>query len=278
MDHFGLILEGGGMRGLYTAGVLDFFLEEDMIFDYVIGVSAGACHAVSYISRQIERSKLVNTAFVDDWRYMSLKNLIKNGSLFGMDFIFDEIPNQIVPFDYQTFYGSPVIFKIGVTDCKTGKPLYFEKSDMDDKMSALRASSSLPLLSPIIQFRGYHLLDGGISDPIPVRKALSDGCNKVAVVLTRNRGYRKEPMGTPMRLLIEKKYRDYPGFIDAMLNRYKVYNETLDYLEQLEETGQATVIRPSEKLNVGRLEKNTEKLLALYDRGFNDAKAAFSPL
>lgn len=275
MIHKGLVLEGGGMRGLYTAGVLDFFLEKGMIFDYVIGVSAGACNAVSYISRQKGRNKIVNTAFVDDWRYMSLKSLVKNGSLFGMDFIFDEIPNRKVPFDFETFNSSPVIFKIGVTDCTTGKPLYFDKEDIDRKFTVLRASSSLPLVSPIVKFKGYHLLDGGITDPIPVRQAITDGYQKTVIVLTRNRGYQKEPISHPLRLLLEKKYRDYPGLIEAMINRYKIYNETLDYIDELEHRGQAVVIRPSEKLEVDRFEKNAEKLIALFDQGFEDASAAY---
>lgn len=275
MIHTGLVLEGGGMRGLYTAGVLDFFLEKDMIFSYVIGVSAGACNATSYISRQKGRNKIVNTAFVDDWRYMSFKSLIKHGSLFGMDFIFDDIPNRIVPFDYETFYQSPVNFKIGVTDCITGKPLYFSKEDLDTKLTVLRASSSLPFVSPIVQFKGYHLLDGGISDPIPVRQAMKDGYQRNVIVLTRNRGYQKEPVSSLLRLLLETKYRKYPGLIQAMLNRHQIYNETLHYIDQLEQNRQSVVIRPLKKLDVGRFEKNAEKLNALYDQGFEDAAAAY---
>lgn len=275
MIHTGLVLEGGGMRGLYTAGVLDFFLEKDMIFSYVIGVSAGACNATSYISRQKGRNKTVNTAFVDDWRYMSFKSLIKNGSLFGMDFIFDDIPNRIVPFDYETFYRSPVIFKIGVTDCITGKPLYFDKDNLNRNLTVLRASSSLPLLSPIVQFKGYHLLDGGITDPIPVRQAIADGYQKTVIVLTRNKGYQKEPLSNPLRLLLEKKYRKYPRFVNAMLNRYKIYNETLDYIDELEQKRQTVVIRPSKKLEVDRFEKNAEKLIALHNQGFEDAATAY---
>lgn len=275
MIHAGLVLEGGGMRGLYTAGVLDFFLEEDLIFAYVIGVSAGASNAVSYISRQKGRNKIVNTAFLDDWRYMSIKNLVKNGSLFGMDFIFDEIPKKRVPFDYETFFKSPITFKVGVTDCKTGKPLYFDKSEMDEKFTALRASISLPFVSPIVHYRGYHLLDGGITDPIPLRQAIADGYQKNVVVLTRNKGYQKKPISQPLRLLLKKKYRDYPNLIAAMLNRYQIYNKTLIYIDQLEQKGQIAVIRPSKKLTVNRLEKNAAKLNDLYELGYHDAAEAY---
>lgn len=274
--HAGLVLEGGGMRGLYTAGVLDFFLEKELIFDYVIGVSAGASNAVSYISRQKGRNKMVNTAFLDDWRYMSIKNLIKNGSLFGMDFIFDEIPKKRVPFDYETFFNSPITFKIGVTDCNTGKPLYFDKSEMDKNFTALRASISLPLVSPIVHFKGYHLLDGGITDPIPIRQAITNGYQKNVVVLTRNRGYRKKPISRPLRLLLEKKYRAYPNLIAAMLNRYQIYNKTLLYIDQLEQKQQIAVIRPSKKITVSRFEKNADKLNDLYELGYHDAAEAYA--
>ncbi|MGI5927635.1 MAG: patatin family protein [Syntrophomonadaceae bacterium] len=278
MIHAGLVLEGGGMRGLYTAGVLDFFLEKDLIFDYVIGVSAGASNAVSYISRQKGRNKIITTAFINDWRYMSIKNLVKNGSLFGMDFIFDEIPQKRVPFDYDTFFNSPITFKVGVTDCKTGKPLYFDKSEMDKNFTALRASISLPFVSPIVHYRGYHLLDGGITDPIPIRQAITDGYQKNMVVLTRNQGYQKKPVSTPLRLLLEKKYRDYPNLIAAMLNRYQIYNKTLLYIEQLEQKGQIAVIRPSKKLNVNRFEKNADKLNHLYELGYLDAAEAYDQI
>jgi predicted patatin/cPLA2 family phospholipase len=275
MIQTGLVLEGGGMRGLYTAGVLDFFLEKDMLFEYVIGVSAGASNAVSYISRQKGRNRIVNTTFIDDWRYMSLKSLVKEGSLFGMDFIFEEIPNHKVPFDYEAFFNSPIIFKVGVTDCITGKALYFDKGEMDKKFTILRASISLPFVSPIVHFRGYQLLDGGITDPIPIRQAITDGYQKNVVVLTRNQGYQKKPISTPQRLLLQKKYRDYPNLITAMLNRYQVYNKTLLYIDQLEQKGQVAVIRPSKKLTVDRFEKSGEKLNDLYKQGYDDAAAAY---
>jgi predicted patatin/cPLA2 family phospholipase len=192
-----------------------------------------------------------------------------------MDFIFEEIPNHKVPFDYETFHNSPVTFKIGVTDCKTGKALYFDKGEVDKKFTILRATISVPFVSPIVHFRGYHLLDGGITDPIPIHQAITDGYQRNIVVLTRNQGYQKEPLSTPQRLLLQKKYRDYPNLITAMLNRYQIYNKALLYLDQLEQKGQIAVIRPSKKLTVDRFEKNPEKLNDLYKQGYDDATASY---
>ncbi|MCX7708740.1 MAG: patatin family protein, partial [Clostridia bacterium] len=171
MEKVGLVLEGGGMRGLYTAGVLECFLERGLYFNYVVGVSAGACNAASYISRQKGRNKIVNTRFVKDWRYLSLRNLLLKKSAFGMDFIFDEIPNKLVPFDFETFYKENCDFYVGATDCRTGKAVYFSKDEMKKDFDALRASSSIPLLSPIVHINSMELLDGGVADPIPIRKS-----------------------------------------------------------------------------------------------------------
>jgi hypothetical protein len=162
-----------------------------------------------------------------------------------------------------------------ITDCITGKALYFDKGEMDKKFTILRASISLPFVSPIVHFRGYQLLDGGITDPIPIRQAITDGYQKNVVVLTRNQGYQKKPISTPQRLLLQKKYRDYPNLITAMLNRYQVYNKTLLYIDQLEQKGQVAVIRPSKKLTVDRFEKSGEKLNDLYKQGYDDAAAAY---
>lgn len=269
MENVGLVLEGGGMRGLYTCGVLEYFMENNLYFKYVIGVSAGACNAVSYISKQRGRNEKVIINYVKDWRYMSLRNLIFNKSYFGMDFIFDEIPNKHVSFDFETFYNSTCDFLVGATDCRTGKPMYLTKEEMGEKFQALRASASLPMLSPIVNYKGYELLDGGISDSIPIRKSIQDGNTKNVIVLTRNKGYRKRP--GKFNGLLKVAYRNYPSLIDTMLNRYKDYNDTLDYIEQLEHDGLALVIRPSKELVVGRLEKDPKKLYGLLQNGYRDA-------
>lgn len=271
MNNVGLVLEGGGMRGLYTCGVLEFLMDNDINFKYIIGVSAGACNAASYISKQKGRNIKVNTGFLNDWRYLSFRNLILKKSIFGMDFIFKEIPEKLVKFDYEAFYNAQCEFLVGTTDCKTGKAIYFSKDDMmRDGFDVLRASSSLPLLSPIVNFKGYELLDGGIADSIPIAKSIEDGNDKNIIILTRNKGYRKSPL--KFANLFKMKYRKYPLLIEAMMNRYKNYNETLDYIEELEREGKALVIRASKELKVDRLEKNSEKLHEIFQNGYKDAE------
>lgn len=270
MNNVGLVIEGGGMRGLYTCGVLEFFMEKDLYFNYIIGVSAGACNAASYISKQKGRNLKVNTGFISDWRYMSFRNLLLEKSFFGMNFIFKEIPEKHVRFDYETFYNTRCKFLVGTTDCKTGEPLYFNKEDMREGFDVLRASSSLPLLSPIVKYKRYELLDGGISDSIPINKSIKDGNEKNIIILTRNKGYRKSPL--KFTGLIKMKYRRYPLLIEAMINRYKKYNDTLDYIEELEQKGKALVIRASKEIKVGRLERNAAKLHELFQNGFEDAE------
>lgn len=270
MENVGLVLEGGGMRGLYTCGVLEFFMENNLYFNYVIGVSAGACNAVSYIAKQKGRNKKVNIEYVKDWRYMSFRNLLREKSFFGMNFIFDEIPKKHVPFDFEAFEKANCEFLIGTTDCNTGKPIYLSKEDLGEEFQALRATSSLPLISPIVNFKGYELLDGGISDSIPIVKSVKDGNKKNIIILTRNKEYRKSPI--KYTKLIKLKYKKYPLLVKTMMERYKSYNETLDYIEQLEREGNVIVIRPSQALKVGRLERDPEKLQELFENGYEDAK------
>lgn len=277
MSSIGLVLEGGGMRGVYTAGVLEYFAEHDLYFPYLIGVSAGACMAVSYLSRQRGRNRIVNVDYVSDPRYLSWRNLWRKGQLFGMDFIFDEIPNSLVPFDYDAFGRSAEELVVGTTDCETGRPVYYRKTDPGtDMLPVLRASSSLPFIAPIVEYGGKRLLDGGISDPIPVRKSESDGNERNVVILTRNADYRKSPAGFPW--LLRRAYRRYPAFVETMLRRHEVYNGTLDYIEEQEHNGNAFVIRPSQPLVVGRMERDPKKLGALYEQGYEDAKRLDSSL
>jgi predicted patatin/cPLA2 family phospholipase len=273
MNNIGLVIEGGGMRGLYTCGVLEYFMEKDLNFNYIIGVSAGACNAASYISKQKGRNIKVNTGFLNDWRYMSFRNLILEKSFFGMNFIFKEIPDKHVKFDYETFQNAQCEFLVGTTDCKTGKALYFNKDEVSDGFDVLRASSSLPLLSPIVHFKGYELLDGGISDSIPISKSIEDGNDKNIIILTRNKGYRKSPL--KLAELIKIKYKKYPLLIESMMNRYQKYNDTLDYIEKLEEEGKVLVIRASKEIKVGRLERNSAKLHELFQNGYGDAESSY---
>ncbi|WP_224768311.1 patatin family protein [Metabacillus idriensis] len=277
MVSSGLVLEGGGMRGLYTAGVLEFFMEKDIYFPYVIGVSAGACMGASYVSRQKGRNRTVNINYVNHPNYLSFSNFIRHKQLFGMDFIFDEIPNKLVPFNFDAFMKSDQKFLIGTTDCETGKPIYYNKDeDGSDILTILRASSSLPFLAPMIEFNGRKLLDGGIVDSIPIKKSQADGNARNVVVLTRNAGYRKKKGG--MEWMVRRSFRAFPLLADAMLERYEQYNETLDYIEEQEKLGNVFVIRPTKKLEVDRIEKNPVKLENLYEQGIQDAKDSFNAL
>lgn len=275
MKQTGLVLEGGGMRGVYTAGVLEFFMEQNLFFPYVIGVSAGACHAASYLSRQPGRNRQVNIGFIKDPRYISWRNYWKHREFFGMDFIFDEIPTNHVPFDFDTFLNKNERFVVGTTDCLTGEPVYYDDYDRDI-LTVIRASSSLPFIAPIVEYRGKRLLDGGISDPIPIKKAQQDGMTKNVVVLTRNVDYQKKKSN--MLWMAKRSYRDYPGLLQALERRYRVYNETVAYLEKEEEKGNIFIIRPEQPLSVGRMERNPVKLEGLYQQGYEEAKANYDQL
>lgn len=266
----GLVLEGGGMRGLYTIGVLDCFMDQSFKTDYVIGVSAGACNGISYVSEQRGRSLRVNTSYLGDKRYMSLTSLVKTKSMFGMDFLFDEIPERLEPFDYETFHASPCAFYAGVTDVNTGKPVYFGKEHMLTDAMVLRASSSIPVFSPIVELDGGKYLDGGTTDPIPVRKAIADGCDRLIVVLTRDRSYTKSP--ERFRPVYRRIFREYPEMIRALDERHTVYNETLAYLRTLERDGRAVVIAPEQPMQISRFEKDMGKLKDIYKTGMLDAQ------
>lgn len=264
----GLVLEGGGMRGIYTAGVLDMLLDHDIQTDYVIGVSAGACHGVSYVSNQRGRSYRVNTDYLGDSRYMSLKNYLKTKSIFGMDFIFDEIPHKLELFDYDHFLSSECEFVTGVTDVQTGKPVYFGKEHLNHDTTVLKASSSIPIFAPIVEYQGGKYLDGGTSDPIPVRKAIEDGCEQVIVVLTRDRNYVKPQES--FRAIYKRAFKKYPEMVRLLDQRQNIYNDTLQYIKTLEKEGRAVVVAPADPIKISRFEKNVEVLKGLYDMGMNN--------
>jgi len=276
MKQTGLILEGGGMRGLYTCGVLDCFLDHDIQFPYIIGVSAGACNAVSYISGQKGRNLEVNTAFVNDWRYMSFRNLLREKSYFGMKFIFEDIPNRYIPFDYNAFQKSACDLLVVTTDCDTGKPYYFDKGAFKENFDVLKATSSLPLISPIMPLKGIKHLDGGIVEPIPIKKSIKDGNLKNVVILTRSESYRKSP--EKMMSALKFKYAKYPKLVERMNIRHQEYNDTLDLLQDLEAKGDVFIIRPRREVDVDRLEKNVAKLKNLYTQGYEDTQNVLKDL
>lgn len=272
----GLVLEGGGMRGLYTAGVLDFFIDKDMYFENCYGVSAGASQCCSYLSKQKGRALEINTEYMKDKRYASVSNLIKGGSYFDKEFSLKTIPDELVLYDYDTFSKSESNFYAVATDCKTGKPAYLKVEDMRKDLDKVWASCSLPLLSKMVEIDGEEYLDGGVADAIPVLHALRDGNKKVIVILTRDGDYRKSP--EKMMPLIKLTYHNYPKLVKAMKRRHARYNKTLIKIEKLEKAGKIFVIRPKEIVEVGRLEKDPEKMKKLYDAGYKDAMDSYEAL
>lgn len=270
------------MRGLYTAGVLDYFLDNALTFDYSIGVSAGVCHGISFVSGQRGRTRRINLDYCGDKRYLSLQNFIKTGSVFGMDFVFDEIPTRLDVFDYSAFCASKTEFVIGVTDVETGKPLYFSKRDtcVGDTPAhlnrAARASSAIPVFSGIVEIDGKQYLDGGTSDPIPINKALADGCDRLVVVLTRDRGFVRQP--EKFRRVYRRLYRRFPQMVQCLDRRYQVYNSSLEQLRQLEQEGRAFVLAPHQPVTLGRFEHSREALDALYRKGYEETQAAAEKL
>ena len=277
MKNIGLVLEGGGMKGLYTAGVLEYFMENDLFFPYVVGVSAGACMGATYLSRQKGRNKKVNTELVSDHRYISYRNLIRKRELFGMDFLFDEVPNKIVPFDFQTFLHANEQFVIGTTDCETGQAVYYNKQEHgNDILKIIRASSSVPFIAPAVDYDGKKLLDGGIIDPIPVRKAQIDGFQKNIVIMTKPKGYeKKRNKFSPMAKYL---YRRYPKVSKLLVDHYRFYNESISYMFSDEQKENFFVIQPSMQLPVSGIERNKDKLVNLYNLGYQDAKNQYEQL
>lgn len=275
-----LILEGGGMRGAYTAGIIQYFLEMDLELSYVIGVSAGICQAMSYVSKQQGRNKRTTIEMALDPRYIRYKGVFDGTGLFNMDFIFDQIPNEIVKYDYDTFRKSKQKLFAVATDCLTGNPVYFNCHDSISNQELnmmVRASSSLPLIAPVVRLRDMELLDGGLSDSIPIDKAIADGNKKNIVILTRCYGYRKRP---PKDLIIYKLLlrKGCKGAFQALKNRYKNYNKALDDLDKYSSEGLAFVFAPSKDLKIKRAEKDIDKLEQLYQLGYDDARIRYDDL
>lgn len=277
LANTGLVLEGGGLRGVYTSGILQYFMEKDLYFPYVIGVSMGACNAANYLSRQPGRNKVVNISYVNDSRYLSYFRLLTRGELFGMDFIFNTIPNCLVPFDYKTFYENKTKCVTTVTDCITGEAVYYEKHELgDDYFKILQASSSLPFISKPVNYKGRILMDGGMSDSVPLRKSIADGNKKNVVILTQPEGYKKQPES--LAKFVSLRYSHYKGLCADLNCRHIKYNETLDFIDELNKKGEIFVIRPHKTLEAGRAERNKDILYATYDRGYGDAIKIFDEL
>lgn len=277
MEKTGLILEGGGTRGVFSAGVLDYFMEQNLYLPYVIGVSAGACNAVNYVARQHGRSKKCMIDYLRDGTYSGLKYLIQKRSLFDMDLIFDVFPNSEIPFDYKTFFESEQTCVLTTTNCLTGKAAYLsEKKNKKRIMAACRASSSLPLVAPIVTVDDIPMMDGGMADSIPIKKAIKDGCKKIVIILTRNKGYIKKK--TPRINRVSRiVYKDYPNLVKAIIRRPDKYNKTIEYIEKLEEAGKVFVIRPDVAV-VRQAETNPDVLYHFYEHGYKMAKHIYPEL
>lgn len=265
----GLVLEGGGFRGMYSCGVIDVFMENGICFDEVVGVSAGAAFGCNIKSKQIGRALRYNKRFCRDPRYSGLKSFIKTGDLYNKEFAYGIVPTILDPFDTKTFRENPLKFTLVCTDIHTGKPVYHEIKNGDaTDIEWIRASASIPIVSKPVKLDGYELLDGGVSDSIPVNWML-ERSTKTVVVLTRDKTYRKQPM--KYINLLKKAFKEYPNLQKALENRHIVYNKTLDQIEQLEREGRIFVIRPSKPIACAMIEKDPNHLQEIYDIGRRDA-------
>lgn len=266
----GIVVEGGGMRGIYGAGILDVLMEHHITADGLIGVSAGAIHGCSFVSGQKGRSLRYNLKYCRDPRYMSFRSLIQTGDMFGTDFCYRELPERLDPFDNDTFEASPVRYYVTCTDVETGKPVYHHCPSLrGERIDWVRASASMPLAARIVELEGRKLLDGGVADSIPVEAFRRLGYRRNLVILTRPMGYRKGP--NPMMLLIRRVFRDYPEFVRAAQERHLAYNRQLEEVMRLEKEGEILVIRPSRHIKISRTERRPKLIRQMYGLGREDA-------
>ena len=263
-----IVLEGGATRGIFTSGALDYLMEQDIYFSDVIGVSAGACNAVDYVSRQPGRTRDCMIPNTKDMKYINgVKDTIREKSLMNMDLIFDKYPNELIPFDFDAYFQSEMHCELVTTNCLTGNAEYMtETEDPDRLMKICRASSSMPLAAPIANVDGIPYMDGGLADSIPIEYALEKGNDKIVVVLTRNPGYRKKRALKATEQLYKRAYKKYPNLVHAIMTRNAVYNRQMKLIEKLEEEGKIFVIRPLIP-TVSRLEKDYDKLQHFYMHG-----------
>jgi len=265
----GLVLEGGAMRGMYTAGVLDVFLDNKIEVDGIVAVSAGVLFGVNYLSNQKGRVIRYNKKFIKDKRYMGMRSLLKTGNIINKEFAFYEVPYKLDIFDQETYGKSNTDFYATITNVETGKPEYIKIKNVFEQMEVLRATSAMPFVSKMVELDGKRYLDGGLSDSIPIEKCKELGYDKIIVVLTRPIEYRKKKAN---KTLTRIKYKKYPNLIKAISNRYKNYNETVEKIIDMENKKEIFVIRPSKTLKIGRIEHNPDKLQEMYNLGVEDCK------
>ena len=265
-QHTGLVLEGGGMRGVFTAGVLDALMKNEVYFPYVVAVSAGALHGLSYMSRQPRRARWSSIDMLKKYGYISLRSLVQNGSIFDPNILYERFPDEIIPFDYKTYENNPATFEMVTTNCKTGRALYLsERYNHHRLIQIAKASSALPFVSQVTFVDHIPMLDGGIVDSIPIVRSIDTGHHENVVVLTRNRGYRSTEPDIKMPKFV---YKEFPRLRVALSRRTEEYNHQLDLIERMEDWGEIVVIRPERPLEVGRITQDVVKLEHLYEEGF----------
>lgn len=269
-SNTGLVLEGGGMRGVFTSGVLDAFMKHEVYFPYVVAVSAGACNGLSYMSHQPRRARWSNIDMLQKYDYISLKSLIVNGSIFDPELIYERFPNEFFPFDYDAYEKNPATFEVVTTNCRTGRAMYLtERHDHRRLTQLIRATSSLPFVAHITRVDGIPMLDGGIVDSIPILRSIDTGHQENVVVMTRNRGYRSSEPDIKIPKFL---YGEYPRLRVALSRRTAAYNKQLDLVERMEDWGEIVVIRPQKPLEVGRITEDVAKLERLYEEGFQQGE------
>lgn len=273
-DNTGLVLEGGGMRGVFTCGVLDYLLDRQIYFPYVVGVSAGACNGLSYMSRQRGRARYSNIDMLEKYRFISWRNVWSQHSILDQQLLYKDFPERIVPYDMETYRANPAEFEMVTTNCLTGKACYLsERTNWNRLLRIARATSSLPYVCPVVIVDRQPMLDGGIVDSIPVLHAMERGHKFNVVVLTRHRGYRK----TERDLKIPRFfYRRFPRLRVVLSHRCECYNRQLELVERLEDNGDILVIRPEKEVQVDRMETDVKKLTDLYEEGLRCAERALS--
>ena len=269
MEKGTLILEGGASRGVFTAGVIDYLMDKELYFSHVVGVSAGACCGADYLSKQRGRTRKCMIPMNKSLNYFhSIPQLFRKRSLIDMELIFEVMPREIYPFDFKTYFNSETSCEIVTTNCTTGKAEYMAERENEERLlKMIRASCSLPLISPIVKIDGIPYMDGGMADSIPLERGYSYGNEKMVVVLTKDKGYYKKPIPKRLAQLYHRKYRSYTNFVQAIMNRERVYNETMRRVEELGREGQIFVIRPQIKL-IAQMERNKQQMEKFYEHGY----------
>ena len=274
----GLVLEGGSMHPMFSSGVMDALLDNDIHFPYVIGVSAGITDGVSYVSRQNGRNYKITTTYRNDRRYFGLLNYPKEKSLFGLKFLYEEVPMKLVPFDFETYRNSGDKVVVGVTNALTGEAEYLDGMKLDEKATMLKATCAQPLFFPAIEIDGVPYYDGGIADSIPAEKAVKDGCDKLLIVLTRPLGYRKKDFDPKMEMGAKAMNGKYPKLAEALRRRSEMYNAEIAFCEKLEAEGKAVILRPDADKMIDSMESDTDKLAAFYHHGYDVAAARMNEI